>query len=341
MNTTNIPTTRAAHLLLFCDILSDIGTPVEREIERSGLPVNMAEMPDALVNNVIGTQFVGRCGRLEGVEDLGWLGAKHFALSSFTDVVTHGLKVRASLRGKLELFRAMSALEDSHLQVEIIGRDRLADLVCNMLLPTDLVGMNCGEWVQLAVMIGIVRSVIGAHWAPHSINFRTVFEPAEEARCAFPNTRFQFGQAKTSITIDAELLECCNLGDDPGYKDPCDMTPPCQLDTIKQLIRPYLLSAPPPIELFAEMVDTSVRSFQRWLSTNGTSYRDLVNETRTEIAREMLLDDSLSLMQIALHLGYENQSNFGRNFKKMTGVSPAFYRRGLKKTQVVRELLSA
>nr|WP_133169934.1 AraC family transcriptional regulator [Shimia abyssi] len=298
-------------------------------------------MPDALVNNILATQFVGFCERLEGVEDLGWLGASHFALPSFSNEVTDGLRSRSSLSGKMELFRALSALEDSHLDVRVVEYGKRADLVCDMLLPTELVGMSCSEWVQLAVLIEIVRSVIGPTWTPHALNFRTAFKPAREAQAAFPDSRFRFGQARTSITIDSDLLECCSFeiaGDKNGLSAPENF---CQIETLKQLIRPYLLTAPPPIDLLADMVDSSARSFQRWLLANGTSYRKLVNETRGEMAKEMLADEDMSLIQVAMYLGYENQSNFGRSFKKTTGVSPAMYRKGINKTKTYQGLMPA
>lgn len=333
---TNIPTTRAAHLLLYYNILEDVGTPVEREIERAGLPVNIAEIPDAFVNNVLATTFVGRCGQREGIEDLGWLGANHFALNSFTKEITDGLKSRASLKGKLLLFKELSALEDSHMEVSLADNGRTFDLVCDMRLPTSLVGMSCGEWVQLAVLIEIVRSVVGKHWEPNSLNFRTTFMPADEAREAFPNSRFRFGQPKTSITVEAGLLECCMFSDSQDQTARSYPHPRTQIETIKALIRPYLSSAAPSIELMAEMTGTSTRSFQRWLAAQGTSYSNLMQQTRTELAKEMLSGQSSSIIEIALNLGYENQSNFGRSFRKATGVTPAAYRRGIKLSRTIQ-----
>ncbi|WP_299351950.1 AraC family transcriptional regulator [uncultured Shimia sp.] len=300
--------------------------------------MNLAEMPDALVNNILATEFVGRCGGREGVEDLGWLGASHFALPSFTAEVTEGLKSRASVAGKIAQFKELSSLEDSHLEIDLNKHGEFATVVCDMLLPTELVGMSCSEWVQLAVMIEIVRSVVGPQWTPVSLNFRTTFKPANDARTAFPNTQFKFGQPKTSMTINSDFLDCCNLG---GAFDSSHQTSPvshCQIKTIKQLIRPYLLAAPPPIEVMAEMAAKRPRSFQRWLLSKGTSYRELVNEVRIEMAAELLANEDLNLIQVAMHLGYENQSNFGRSFKKMTGISPAMYRRGLKKNKALRDL---
>ena len=40
---------RVAHVLAFTDVLRDIGSPVERELQRAGLPTMLESQPDAYV----------------------------------------------------------------------------------------------------------------------------------------------------------------------------------------------------------------------------------------------------------------------------------------------------
>jgi AraC-like DNA-binding protein len=70
----------------------------------------------------------------------------------------------------------------------------------------------------------------------------------------------------------------------------------------------------------------SVRSFQRALSDAGISYADLRNSVRTEIAKAMLACTRLSILQIAVNLGYSETSAFSRSFKSFTGATPAKFR---------------
>jgi transcriptional regulator GlxA family with amidase domain len=79
--------------------------------------------------------------------------------------------------------------------------------------------------------------------------------------------------------------------------------------------------------IFAEILDVSPRSLQRNLQQAGTSFSDLIETTRFEMAVEILAASDARLIDVAMTLGYENQSNFGRCFRRVAGISPGKYRR--------------
>mgnify|MGYP006288397587 FL=1 len=58
----------------------------------------------------------------------------------------------------------------------------------------------------------------------------------------------------------------------------------------------------------------------------GCNFNTYLNEVRVTMSKRLLLDDSISLVDIAFLTGYEDQSYFSKVFKKMTGVSPGKYR---------------
>lgn len=76
----------------------------------------------------------------------------------------------------------------------------------------------------------------------------------------------------------------------------------------------------------------SVRSFQRELSDAGISYADLRNAVRTEIAKAMLAFTGLSILEIAVNLGFSETSAFSRSFKSFTGATPAKFREDAVRT---------
>lgn len=51
-----------------------------------------------------------------------------------------------------------------------------------------------------------------------------------------------------------------------------------------------------------------------------------VNELRTQLACELLLDSEWNISQIAMRCGFDNQYYFSNFFKKQTGFSPSAYR---------------
>jgi len=71
----------------------------------------------------------------------------------------------------------------------------------------------------------------------------------------------------------------------------------------------------------------SASTLQRQLSAEGTSYRDILESTRRDLAEAYLQDENHSHSQIAFLLGFSDQSNFARAFKRWTGVSPGQYQK--------------
>jgi len=59
----------------------------------------------------------------------------------------------------------------------------------------------------------------------------------------------------------------------------------------------------------------------------GKTFSQLVNEIRIEKSKELLLENRLSILDIALAVGFNNQNYFNMAFKKITGMTPLTYRR--------------
>jgi AraC-like DNA-binding protein len=79
-------------------------------------------------------------------------------------------------------------------------------------------------------------------------------------------------------------------------------------------------------ESVAGALHMSLRSLQRRLKNEGTSYKDLLDETRRELARHYMAESHLSINEITYLLGFSEPSNFSRAFRRWTGKSPSVYR---------------
>lgn len=82
----------------------------------------------------------------------------------------------------------------------------------------------------------------------------------------------------------------------------------------------------PSIEAIAEKMGLSVRGLQRELKTQGESFQQKLADVREQLAKEYLRDHNLSLTDIALLLGYSEQSAFQRAFKQWTQLTPLQWR---------------
>ncbi|UCD68747.1 MAG: AraC family transcriptional regulator [Betaproteobacteria bacterium] len=76
----------------------------------------------------------------------------------------------------------------------------------------------------------------------------------------------------------------------------------------------------------AKALHMSTRSLQRKLSQAETSYVQLVDETRRDLALRYIEDPARSSTDITFELGFSAPSAFTRAFKRWTGLSPTEYR---------------
>jgi AraC-like DNA-binding protein len=76
----------------------------------------------------------------------------------------------------------------------------------------------------------------------------------------------------------------------------------------------------------AQALALSSRTLNRRLAEEGTSLRQLYNDCRCAIARQLLGQGNMTVAQISEQLGFSDEANFSRFFKQQTGKSPGAFR---------------
>lgn len=87
------------------------------------------------------------------------------------------------------------------------------------------------------------------------------------------------------------------------------------------------LDKPPSLSQAAEHFCVSPRTLRRELEKLGTTYQTLLDQCRQEIAIKYLKSSNLTLQELAVKMGYNDSSNFGRAFRKWTGKPPGEFRK--------------
>lgn len=85
----------------------------------------------------------------------------------------------------------------------------------------------------------------------------------------------------------------------------------------------------PSFEHMASELSMSPRTLRRRLLERGTSFNAILDRLKYRLAVQYLETSALSIQEIGYLLGYSDPSNFGRAFKKWSGVSPIAYREKL------------
>lgn len=80
------------------------------------------------------------------------------------------------------------------------------------------------------------------------------------------------------------------------------------------------------IEQIAQSLNMTSRTLRRKLSDENTSFQEIKNLSRRDIAIHLLSRRDLSIAAIAHKLGYSEVASFSRAFKQWTGLEPSRYR---------------
>jgi AraC-like DNA-binding protein len=76
----------------------------------------------------------------------------------------------------------------------------------------------------------------------------------------------------------------------------------------------------------AGMLGLSGRSLHRKLEESGSSFRELMDEVRLDIACHTLTDTTIAIGQLGQQLGFGDSQSFIRWFKRLKGVTPGDFR---------------
>ncbi len=76
----------------------------------------------------------------------------------------------------------------------------------------------------------------------------------------------------------------------------------------------------------ASALHMSVRTLHNRLADAGTTYQQLLDRTRRELAEQYMRQPNISVSEVAYLLGFSDCSNFSRAFHRWTGHSPSDFR---------------
>jgi AraC-like DNA-binding protein len=86
-------------------------------------------------------------------------------------------------------------------------------------------------------------------------------------------------------------------------------------------------------EFLCSHLNMSPQVVRRRLAEEGTSYQQIKDSVRLELAKTLLANSELPMIDIAERTGFTESAAFSRAFKKWTGSSPANYRTEKKTVQ--------
>jgi AraC-like DNA-binding protein len=188
------------------------------------------------------------------------------------------------------------------------------------------------QWIEesLVTALRLLRGCLGARYVPRRISLRhaAISDPATYERYFGSDVCTQ--APLDGVTIDRRDLEVTNARrDDEVLSVLTDFlradTMPARTDVnglVKGVLRRALGSGEISIEAVAQEIGVHKRTLQRRLQETGTTFADLLDEVRADVARHYVATGQLPLTRVALLLGFSDQSAFNHAFRRWFQRSP-------------------
>jgi len=316
----------------FAEFLETVGAPAGRLLEDVGLSPCVVEDPERLLPLHGCLAFFEHIARTEKLADLGLtvgLQTRFDQLGAFADMVRGANTLHEALN---RLIGAI-ALFNSGERVWLDYQGERA-LFCHAYDRFDAPGRRHGELYATAMMIAAIRAVLGPQWMPNGVRLSRAEEPNRKRYATILGVPVVCEGQSQAIEFARALLAARPMPCHPapiGHEADNDFlraTAPAEdfAGCVRQTIGTRLCGGYPDIQRTAQAVGLSVRTLQRRLARADESYHRLVDSVRFETGITLLRDENVRLIDIAGELGYTDQANFTRAFRRWTGMGPRAYR---------------
>ncbi len=313
-------------------LLSELGVDAAAVAARADFDLRQLDDPENAVPFSRAGRFFAECALAARCPHFGLLVGSEEGVSALGVVghlVQHSRDVRAALLdltaylhhqelggvASLAVERGVAVLAYAIREPQMVGGDAIAD---------------CGMGIGLSIL----RLMCGADWVPIEMQL-THAKPKDAA----PYRRIvgapvRFGAERNALLFPERWLDHRLQGADPNLRRILE-TAIAALearrsadfpDRVRTVIRTQLLAGECSSDGVAGRLAMSRRTLHRRLAADGATYEGLVDETRFDLARQLLSSSRASMAEIAAALNYANASAFTRAFRRWASTAPSAWR---------------
>jgi AraC-like DNA-binding protein len=186
-----------------------------------------------------------------------------------------------------------------------------------------------GSILFFASLHAMLKIVTDNKWQPSSVSFTFKDSGYETSLKKYFGCPIQFNGEQDAIFFPSQFLDHkLPARDDNAHELMSEYLTSLHLDdkpsfqeTVKLTIQKNLALGRSDIGALALRLPYKTRTIQRKLKEVGTSYSEVLNESRYEIAENLLINSDNPLTYIAQYLCFQDLSAFSKAFKNKYGVS--------------------
>lgn len=325
----------ALYVQLACRLMAQRGYAAEQVLAGTGLRAqDLDAYPDHLLSLAALLRVIENIHALDPSPTLSFeLGTK-FRLGSH-GFLGYAFQASPTLGEALALAHRFSLTRTQLLQLSVSVE---GDKACLEITDNGLLGHWFREVIEtLLGSFSIISVELFGRIPLDEINIDLSFsrQPHHESLRALTGNRIRFGCATTAIRLPLAWLAWPLPKPDPQLAALAAARCKEELQNaergldllthIKKLMQRHLAD-PNAQESVAAALNMTPRTLRRRLVVQGTSFASLMDDLRRSAATYMLRHEDTSIADIAFELGYSDQANFVRAFKRWTGTTPRRFR---------------
>ena len=278
-------------------------------------------------------QKLWRLAAAESADPLFGLRAGGFARPGVFHALGLGIVSSTSVLAALRRIARYSAIVSTNGRFVLIQQDGLASLETRR---TELTVVPGPAYLD-ALVVTVCKTLslcAGPLATPVKVRLPQKRDAPPEAYHTALGCPVEFEAENVAIVYDAQTAAQPLLSGNPELAAEADRMAARYMegiapDTAAARVRALLLKAMPSGDVaqdgIARALNQSPSTLQRRLREEGTNYQQLLDATRKQLALDYLRERRHSLADITFLLGFADQSNFTRAFRRWTGKTPRQY----------------
>lgn len=204
-----------------------------------------------------------------------------------------------------------------------------------MRIDGDLPGADQYHTAYLAAMVSIIELILGKAWAPTMVRIAYPKPKSAHVYEKIFGCPVWFGQSQHEILFPQNLLDQKRIGHDRQLdqflrQHLSEMQSHEHVDLVSQIskiIEELLPYRNCTMDRVAEYFSVNRFTLYRYLNRQQTTFEDLLDNTRKTLSANLLKNKTLMIIDVANQVGYDDQANFTRAFKRWYGMTPGRWRR--------------
>ena len=223
--------------------------------------------------------------------------------------------------------RLLSTAFEAHIE----EHDDVLDLVLDRSPEWPQQGMDC----MMAGAVTMCRDISSDEFKPLRMQMKRERPPCADRLQVHFGCPVEYAAARDCISfrrdealraLPRQNPELARANDDVALKYIAQMDREDVLSRAKLELIDLLSDGEPVRVSLAQRLNMSERTLGRRLSERGVSYRALLDGVRKELGVAYMDASRHAVTEVAYLLGFSDQSNFARSFRRWTGQTPSQYR---------------